>query len=299
MVSDTVAPPPAPDEPTPDGSPAVVRWEGLSSTRLRTALRHLVAGLVVTVGLAVAALLGLVAYGSVTGGRPAVLVLLVTMLLVGGPFSLLYLVAVRREIDVGEFLPVEGLRPRYVLLAAPFGVVVLGLGTQFPLLFFALLLGLPLLYGFAAAREADGAVDVETGELVSEGGSTASPGPKDVRTLRSHSLLRLGDVCLVRLRYRGPTSLQRPSLLVVPAAAAPRVDAALSAVETRDYGVEASGASRAARAVLAGFGLLFVGVAGGVFALGFDASSNPGAVLYAAVLMAFFGGLFFVVAWLS
>jgi hypothetical protein len=75
----------------------VVRWEGTATPSLRLAVAHLGAGVAVALGVAVLGLLAAVAYASLVGGRTDVPVLLGTLLFVGGPFSLLSLLAVRRE----------------------------------------------------------------------------------------------------------------------------------------------------------------------------------------------------------
>lgn len=287
---------PATDGSAPDS--AVVRWQGEADPRLRTAFRHLVAGAFVSVGVAVFALVGLVASRSLAGGDADAAVLLVVSLLFGGPFALFYLVSVRRQVSLSEVLPYElNLNPWYVLCSVPAALVLLWTVALFPPLGLVYLLGAPLVWAAVAARDSAGEIDVEAGTIRRDDGTaaTANAGPKDVRRLRAHASRRVGDSHLVRLRYRGSAVLSRPTLLLVPEADYPRVDSALSAVESRDYGVEARRTSRGAKAFLVGFGLLFVGVAAGLAAM---AGETPRALM-PALLMACFGLLFVALAWLS
>jgi hypothetical protein len=90
----------------------------------------------------------------------------------------------------------------------PVGALLLLAGMCAPPLFFVDLLGYPPASGTAAAREADGSVDVEAGELVSEGETTGPPWASDVRTLRSHSAWRVG-VCDVPDRAGRPRRVAR------------------------------------------------------------------------------------------
>ncbi|SFR69900.1 hypothetical protein [Halogeometricum limi] len=280
-----------------DSRAAVVRWRGETTGRLRAAFRHVVAGTFALVGLCVLALLALVVVSSATGGAPVdQLVIVAVGLLFGGPFALLYLVALRDRISLAEFLPYElDLNPWYVLLGMPVGALLLLSWVLFPPVGFVYLLGAPFVWGAIAARDSGGELDVEAGTLTRDYGGAEAVGPADVRQLRSHSSWRVGRYRLVRLRYRGTAILSRPTLLVVPVEDYGRIDSALSAVETRDYGVEVTETSPVAKAFLAGFGLLFVAVAAGLFLSVGD--SDP-RVAVPALLMASFGVLFVGLAWL-
>jgi hypothetical protein len=277
---------------------AVVRWEGEADPRLRTAFRHLVAGVFLTVGVALLALVGLTVYWSLAAGDGDAAVLLAASLLFGGPFALFYLVAVRKRVSFSGMLPYElNLNPRYVLCSVPPALLVLLSVGLFPPLAYVYLLGAPLAWSAVAARDSAGEIDAEAGTIRRDYGTatTADFGPRDVRRLRAHSAWRLGGYRLVRLRYDGPVVLSRPTLLLVPEADYSAVDAALSEIESRDYGVEVRETSRGAKAFLVGFGLLFVALAAG---LGAVSGATPRALL-PAVLVASFGLLFVALAWLA
>lgn len=287
---------PATDGNAPD--PAVVRWQGEADPRLRTAFRHLVAGAFVTFGSIVAFALLYFGYLTLASGDGETSLVFLLALLFGGPFSLFYLVAIRGELSLSEIPPYElNLNPRYVLLATPVALLFVYGFVRFPSVGVVYLVAGPLLWGLVAARDSAGEIAIEAGTLTLDDGTaaTANAGPKDVRQLRAHASLRLGDYRLVRLRYHGSAVLSRPTLLLVPEADYPRVDSALSAVESRDYGVEARRTSRGAKAFLVGFGLLFVGVAAGLVTV---VDGTP-RVLMPALLIACFGLLFVVLAWLS
>ncbi|MDS0293895.1 hypothetical protein [Halogeometricum luteum] len=277
---------------------AVVRWEGEADPRLRTAFRHLVAGVFLAVGVALLALIGLTTYRSLAVGDGSAAVLLAVSLLFGGPFALFYLVAVRKRVSFSGMLPYElNLNPWYVLCSVPAALFLLFTVGLFPPLAYVYLLGAPLVWSAIAARDSAGEIDVETGTIRRDYGtaSVADFGPRDVRRLRAHSSRGLGGYRLVRLRYDGPMVLSRPTLLLVPADDYPAVELALSDVESRDYGVEGRETSRAAKTFLVGFGLLFVAVAAGLV----TAAGEAPRALMPAVLIASFGLLFVALAWLA
>lgn len=278
---------------------ADVRWRGDADDRPRTAFRHVVASVFALLGLGVLAMFALVAGRAVTEGVTDAFVVLVVMLVVGGPFSLFYLVAIREEASLSELLPYDlDLNPRYVLLALPVGVALLAAWVRFPPVAVVYLVAGPLLWGFLAARDSTGELDVEAGTLTYDDGTVATDGPKarDVRTLRSHASWRVGGYRLVRLRYAGSLSLSKPSVVVVPDADYPAVDAALSAVERRAYDVDVTETSPVAKAVLAGFGLLFVALAAGIAAA---AGGTDSRALMPALLLGCFGVGFAVLAWFA
>ncbi|ELZ33974.1 hypothetical protein C474_03405 [Halogeometricum pallidum JCM 14848] len=276
----------------------VVRWRGEADSRLRTALRHVVASAFLTFGAIVGFALLYFGYLTLTGAAAETFVVFLVAVLFGGPFALLYLVALREELSPSELLPYElNLYPRYVLLATPVALLLIYGFVRFPPLGFAYLVAGPFLWGLLAAREAAGAIDVDAGTLTVDDGTaaTADRGPRDVRQLRAHASLGLGGYRLVRLRYDGSAVLSRPPLLLVPDGDYSAVDAALSEIESRDYGVKVRRTSRGAKAFLVGFGLLFVAVAAGLVV----ATDGLSRALMPALLMACFGLLFVALAWLA
>lgn len=283
--------------PSTGSSRSVVAWERSAPTRLRTAVRHVVAGFFAAVLLFVVALLGTVTYGSLTGGSADFLVVFATLLLVGGPFSLLYLLAAHGGGDVRDLLPYDpGLRPRYLLLATPFCAAALVAAASTPAAFFAIFVGLFAAWVVAVARESAGDVSVEGGSLRVLSG--AKPRSYDVRKLRSHRSLTVGATRAVRLRYAGPPSFSRPSLLFVPESEFPAVEGALSEIESRGYGLNPSETSRATKAVLVAFGLLFFGLAGLVAAVANGWNEAP-LVVSSVAIVGMFGVVFWALAWAS
>lgn len=274
-----------------------VSWERSGDTRLRIAVRHVVAGFFAAVLLFIFALLATVAYGAVTGGSVDLFVVVVTLFLVGGPFSLLYLLAAHGGGDLSDLLPyAPRLRLRYLLLATPLCAGILVLVARAPAGWPALLAGLFLAWVVAVARESAGDVSVEDGEIRIR--SAAKPRTRDVRTLRAHRSWAVGSMRVVRLRYAGSASLSRPSFVVVPESDYPAVDAALSEIEARDYGLDPSETSRAARGALVAFGLLFLSLAGGVAVLA-NRRGDPGLAVSSVAILGTFGVVFFVAAWAS
>lgn len=281
--------------PSAGSAPRVVSWERSSSGRLRAVLAHLGAGFFVAVVLAVFALVVSLASDAVTdGGSADFLVVLLTLLFVGGPFSLLYLVAARGAGDLRDLLPYDpGLRPKYVLLAAPFSAALF-VGV-FSLPYGALLFVLcaVLLQAVVSARDAAGELSVDDGSVRVLSGP--KPRSHDVRKLRSHASWTVGSTRVVRLRYAGSLSFSRPSLLFVPESEFPAVESALSEIASRDYGLDPSETSRAAKAALAAFGLLFFALAG-VVAFAVDGSEAT-LMVGPAAIVGMFGVVFWAAAW--
>ncbi|SFH02629.1 hypothetical protein SAMN04488063_3612 [Halopelagius inordinatus] len=279
---------------SPDSPPRVVSWERSSSGRLRVVLKHLVAGFFAAAVVAVAALVAVLAVEVVTGDDSVeFLVVLVTLLFVGGPFSLLYLLAANAEGGLRDLFPSPGLRARYVLLAMPFSAAIFVGAASLPYGVAVLVFGAIVAQLVVAARQSAGELSVEDGSVRILSG--VKPRSHDVRKLRDYRSLSVGRTRVVHLRYAGSLSLSPPFLLFVPERDYPAVEAALSEIAARDYGLDPSETSRAARAALAAFGALFLALAGVV---GF-ATGGEEAILMTgpAAIVASFGVLFFVAAW--
>lgn len=279
---------------SPDSSPRVVSWDRSSSGRLRAVIRHLGAGFFAAAVVAIAALVVVLTAEVVTGGDSVdFLVVLVTLLFVGGPFSLLYLFVANAEGDLRDLFPVTGLRPRYVLLAMPFSAAIFVGAASLPYGVAVLVFGTIVARLVVSARQSAGELSVEDGSVRILSG--VKPRSHDVRTLRDYRSLSVGRTRVVRLRYAGSLSLSLPFLLFVPERDYPAVEAALSEIAARDYGLDPTETPRAARAALAAFGVLFFALAGVVaFATGGDEAilmTGP------AAIVASFGVLFFVAAW--
>ncbi|RDI72021.1 hypothetical protein [Halopelagius longus] len=280
-----------------DAAVPTVSWERSSSGRLRDALVHLGAGFFVGILVVAVVAVAFLAFSAATDGASDLLVVAVTLLLVGGPFSLLYLVTAHGAGDLRTLFPyVPDLRPTYVLLAAPFSIALLVGVLSLPYGKFLFVGVVIALQTAVAVRNATGELDVEDGTLRILTGP--KPRSRDVRTLRSHRSWRVGSTHVVRLRYAGSPSFSRAPVLVVPESEFPAVDEALSEIESRDYGPDPSETSRAAKAALVAFALLFFGLVGLVAAVAGGGDEAPVMTSSVAIVGAF-GVLFLVAAWAS
>jgi hypothetical protein len=194
---------------------------------------------------------------------PRLLGLAVLFLLVGGPFSLLYLWPMLRDPDQRpdpgrhgwlEFLSVPGL-----VVASIIGTVLLVGGTR---LFGAWIrlacvvvfgfVPLPLLGLFAT----EGSVDGDAGTL------TFGYRTVDVTLLARVRRHRFGDITVWWLSYvAGAGGFGKPRLVVVPAAVAEEVLAVLRTGIEADPGVSRRETDPVARAVLGGLAVAFLGTA--------------------------------------
>ncbi|MFB6156069.1 MAG: hypothetical protein ABEJ22_09250 [Haloferacaceae archaeon] len=218
-----------------------------------------------------------------------------TLALVGGPLSLVYLlVAVDvagtdrlRELLAG-FAP-EDVSPAGALLASvATALLVVALArVSFPLVT-GYLAALALLWVVVSARHTAGELDVEARTLSTETGGRRRT--FDVSTLASFSAVAVGGYVVCLLRYEAGT-VSNPFLAVFPAADWPAVREGLERLRE----AEAGSVQPAVRVALAAFGLLFLGVAGGVVLLGGRSGAGP-AVAYAVVALGGLGLLMVVLA---
>lgn len=280
---------PSDDPPLPERR--VVSWVARpdrESDRLRLAVYHLGAGVAGTFVCCLVALLGLLALRSLLGPDTGLFVLVVTLVFVGGPASLVYLLLASElgsERERERFRSSVGwIRPRYLLLTLPGGVVVLALVAVQPALLFAF----PFAFVAAAAavegRYSVGRLDPTTATLRIVTGADAvsdyADDPtrldgEDDRPVRTYDLsplrrvhrYRVGDYAVFVPRYRRRGLWGRPRLLVVPAGVADRIDGTLDAIVRTSEWDPGDGMARPVRITLGGLGLVFLGAAGGLTAL--------------------------------
>ena len=255
--------------------------------RVRLTVWHLGAGAAGSFGLGMFALLVLLAVQSLLGPNRELFVVVVTLVVVGGPASLLYVLLAADQAtarDRERFLPsTEWVRLRYLPVALLGGV---GFGVALAV-HPAMIYVYPLLFVAAAAvvksRYSVGRLDPSTARLRLVTGSEAvakelereqtGDSPKldtgrqhvqcyDLAPLRRAYRVDVGDYAVFGLRYRRRGWWGRPPVLVVPASTADRVETALDAVVRTSEWEPSDGMDRSVRIALGGLGLFFLVAAG-------------------------------------
>jgi hypothetical protein len=307
----------APD--SPDDAD-VVSWVALpdrESDPYFLAVRHLLAGLVGVVVLTVGGFLAFFLSRSLVGPDDDVLLVVVTLALVGGPFSLVYVLLAAdagSERELALFSPdLSWLRLRWFLpglvaAAVLLVVLVLLVGPAFVLL---LPIGLAALVSAVDSRYSVGRLDPEDRTLRYHAGKLArryaashpavaagSEAPRfedddrnrreaDLSTLAGVDRYAVGGYAVLRLRYHDRDWLgNRPWLLAVPDGAAERVTDALDGIAATNDWEGSGGLDRDVRLVLGALGATFLGAVG-LFAL--VAGGEPAVVWYAAATLGLLG----------
>jgi len=244
-------------------------------------------------GLAVIAVVGGVALvvGLAVAGNLAALALVGLLLLVGGPYSLLYLAPMLTDPAQRPPLPADSplvmLSARRLALASvAAGVVLVASGLVAPWLPIAVfVVGVLVLLPVVAALTTEGAADPDAGTLTVNGREVALADLQGVRRAR------LGAVVLAWLSYGRGTATGVPRFVAVPrpvwAELAPALRAGVRTETESDDGL-----SRQVRTVLVGIGLGTLALAVGA---GFLAVTRHGAGAvfgYAAAFAVVFGALF-------
>ena len=241
---------------------------------------------VVLAGAAIALFLVLV------GGSTGLRLLVALLVLVGGPFSLLYLLPMLRDPAQRPTFYPDGverrLRTRQRVGVGVVGALVLaGSAWVDPRLAVGLFLG-----GACAGLLA---LTCSTRGCIDPGTATAESGPRewDLSRVTGYTIRRIGPLAVVSLEASGPGSFGTvPSRIAVPTAVVADVRAALDAVvaDVGEGDEGGRGSNPAVRAVAVAFAVLFAG--GGVAAALF-----AGAVgWYAAAVGLLFAGVFLLVA---
>jgi hypothetical protein len=315
----------SPSDPEPSGradgdDTGVVSWVALpdrESDPYFLAVRHLLAGVVGTVALVVAGFLAWLAAGSLLGPTNDALLVVVVLALVGGPFSLIYVliaadVGSERERDL--FVPdLSWLRLRWLLpgLLAGAGLLA-GLGLLVgPLVIVVLPFGLLFVVHAVDSRYTVGRVDPDartvtfyTGTLareyaeaapaVADGAETPAFDTDDrnrregdLASLAGVDRYRAGGYAVFRLRYHDRDWLSnRPRLLVVPREAGDRVETTLGRIAASNDWQQDDGLDRDVRLVLGVLGATFLGAVG-LFAL--VAGGEPIVLFYAGITLGLLG----------
>lgn len=266
----------------------------------RLVLLHLAAGVAGLLGLGLLAALVLLAVDALAGGDVGPAVLVGVLAFVGGPASLWYVLLAAEhgtERERAKFLPgTEWLRLRYLPVALLGAVLVPAALMLHPVL----LLAFPVALAAVEARYTVGRLDPTDATLRQVTGAAAveyatardlDPDDRSVRTFDLASLRRVhrrhvGDYVVFVPRYRRRGWWGRPLLLVVPADAADRVEAALDTVVRTSDWEPGEGLDRAVRVALAGLGLCFLGATGAFVVF---AGEREAIVAYALGTVGLFG----------
>ncbi|WP_256391115.1 hypothetical protein [Natronoarchaeum rubrum] len=272
---------------------AEMTWSGDASTSTVGRLcLYLQVGFFGGLALLLAALIALVALRSVRTGEYGVLALVALLALVGGPFSMLYLLPVVTDADARRSLSKD--LPRYrrlvrwrIALAAVIGAggILAAVYSGSWVLLGALLLIPTVSFGVAGSLDVDGALDAAAGELVVQGRAV------DLDAVADHRRIDVGDYAVLWLSYAGPNDLGRPRLVVVPGSVA---DAAVAAVPEDPDESEASHPP-AERAALVGTAAVFLGLAAVLVAIG-RGTENAAALYAFAAMPGSVGGLLLYLA---
>ena len=239
---------------------------------------------VVFAGAAIALLLALVS------GSTEFRLLVVVLVLVGGPFSLLYLLPMLRDPAQRPTFYPDGAERRFrtrerVAVGVVGALVLAGSAWVDPRLAIGLFLG-----GACAGLLA---LTCSTRGCIDPGTATAETGSRewDLSRVTGYTTRRAGPLAVVSLGAAGPGSFGTvPSRIVVPTDALDDVTAALDAV-VADVGDEAGrDPNPAVRAVAVAFALLFAG--GGAAAAVFVGTVG----WYAAAIGLLFAAVFLLVA---
>lgn len=255
-------------------------------------LRWLVrAGLAALFGgyVGILALLAVAVVTILVAGRPELRLLVVVLALVGGPFSLLYLLPMLRDRSQRPrtFTGRERVIPiREHVACAAVGAAALG---------GAFLVDPRLAGGLVACGLAAGVVAYvcsTRGEIDPESGTAQNDSREwDLSRVTDYSTRRLGPFALVSLSASGPGSFGTvPARLLVPRSVAADVTAALDAVVARGDEHDGRDPNPAVRAVALGFAVVLL-----VGAVVLTQVAGP-VGWYAAVFAGLFAAIFLAVA---
>lgn len=318
---------PSDEEPSPTLSNGVVSWVALpdqQSDPYFLAVRHLLAGVVSVFLLVVGGFAAFLLAQSVLGPSTDALLVVVVLALVGGPFSLIYVLVAAdagSERERALFSPdLSWLRLRWFLpsLVAGAGLVTaLGLLAS-PIVVLFLPFGLVFLVHAVDSRYTVGRIDSEgrtvefyTGKLAREyaeshpdvadgievpdfGSADRNRRAGDLSSLSGTDSYRIGEYAVVRLRYHDRDWLgNRPSLLVVPEEAGARVETVLTRIAQSNDWEPSGGLARDVRLVLGVLGATFLGTVG-LFAV--VTGGEPVILFYAGTTLGLLGAVMLLAA---
>lgn len=268
-------------------APSHVEWHGRPPGRLASVVRHVGVGIFAAVGLVLVAAIAALALG----GSPRYLLFFAVVLVVGGPFSLLYLVyglSYATDEERQKFrrhLP--DVRLRWVALATPIGLAIfLSIGAASWLIPVYLFVGV-FAWTVATVGPRGGTLDTESAVLTREHDDRTLE--HDLSGLRSVRSFRLGPYVVCLLRHTRGNTLSAPFTVVVPADVFDDVQPALATLAEQNEAAESK--LTAERAALACFGLLFVGVGAAL-----EHATPAGGI---GLVLAAWGLLFVLLAWVA
>ena len=267
--------------------PSNVEWSGRRPGRLASVVRHVGVGVFVAVGLVLVAAVAMIALG----GSPQFLLFFAVVLVVGGPFSLLYLVyglSYATDEEKRTFRRhVPDVRLRWVALATPVGLAIfLSIGVVPWLIIVYLFVGV-FAWTVATTGPRGGTLDTETGVLTREHDDRTLE--HDLSGLKSVRSFRLGPYVVCLLRHTRGNTLSAPFAVVVPADVYEDIRPALTTLA--DQNADTGSKLTAERAALVCFGLLFVGVG-----VALEHATPAGGV---GLILAAWGLLFVLLGWVA
>lgn len=229
------------------------------------------------------------AIGALLAGNPGPALLAVLLVLVGGPFSLLYLWPMLSDPAQRPafFEPPPWVSWGWLFVGSmAFGTLIVSVPPVGVVLFVP---GLAMGFLVGLLRT-DGELDPAAGTL------TVDVHEIDLADLRGAHRLHLGGISVLWLRYAGsPGSAMARRFVVVPDDAADRVLAAIERTDVVSPTQRAASESRpAVRVVLAAFGLGALTLAAGVHLL---ESVPTNVALYGSILFGFGGAIFLWLAY--
>ena len=281
--------------------PSHVEWSGRRPGRLASAVRHVGAGIFVVLGLFATYVFAQI----VLSGASRFVLFFVVTLLVGGPFSLLYLWYALRYGEDDERRTLRNfltdlrrrLRLRWLVVTTPVAALVLYSAALAPWLLFVYLLFGVAAWSVVTVGRTGGTLDTESGVLVRWDDERDERRVKyDLGRLRSFRAVRLGPYVVCLFRYGRGRSINDPFGVVVPADAFDALRPALRALTERNEAADEPAESRTVtpeRVVLGGFALTFFGVAAVL------ATSDVPRAIGLSWFVAAWGLLFVFFAWIA
>ncbi|WP_224448435.1 hypothetical protein [Haloprofundus salilacus] len=268
-----------------------VEWRAAPGRELAELAKHGLAGLSLALFSLVAVGMLFFAFGTSVDGYAGVFLML---LIVGGPFSLLYFVT---AIGAGGTESLVKLIPGAETLSLP-GVTVAMLGggvailsvfvhPLLPVTYAATLVGL---YVVDRAQRTAGVVDAGTATFTRHVGETELR--HDVSSFAGLRSFRVGDYVLCWLQFNG-LALGTPRLVVFPAAKFPAIRATFDEIRTAERDEDSSAPGVGVYSAI--FGLLFVGLAAAIVVV----VANPLLSFYATTIFGLLGAFFLFLAWKS
>ncbi|WP_049970125.1 hypothetical protein [Haladaptatus cibarius] len=280
-------------------SDETIRWS-LDPTDSRLALicLHGAYGIIGGVTLIVLSGIAFVGVTTVLSGQFEILALALLLGLVGGPFSLLYLLPLFTESNQPVFLGfAEHLRPLPLVAASVVSAVAtIAVAMVAPWLW----LLFPVLYGamFVVVRtfEASGELDLTRRVLKLDGSNFRPARELTFDDYDGFRRFELAGMTVFRLSSEAQR-LSNKQWLTVPASVAPDVEQGIEDGIAHEPTSQPTEVNRTVQATLVAFGLLFLGTAVGIVVVGRAAVEDDVAIVLLAPMVGVFGFLFLYLAY--